>query len=534
MIERGVELPVVRQAKLLGVSRSSVYYTPRALPERDLRLMRRIDELHLELPFYGARKLADQLRREGHRVGRRHVATLMRRMGIEAQYRRPRTSLPARGAAIYPYLLAGLAIERPNQVWASDITYLPMAHGFLYLAAILDVASRKVLAFRLSNTLTADFCVEALEEALAKYGRPAIFNTDQGAQFTSDECIKTLTNAGVAISMDGKGRWIGRVDDWRGKHTSRGVAVSGGAGASVRFMGPVSSRRSSNRTCRFPASGSHARVSGLRLRHGRPTVGELVEAERLVEILVRVLAVPAASLPLSSDQPSLQTASGVFLDDPVRPDHSTLIEIAGPTAQQRVQRSHSFLGRFQIPPWRRLVMDSLDDALERFARRLRADKGTAVLAVEPPNRIPEKVERLFGYTREPSLPVIDRQPQPFHQPPHFREGGRAVAGTTADHEIIGIVDDVRIKPRTVAIAVPRQEKASEVEVRKKRRCRSSLRGASLPVTSFCRAGQPSSTSPLTHRCREPLFEHRQHRAIGHPTSDTLRQRTMRDCREVVG
>ena len=146
MIERGSEVAVARQAELLGLSRSSVYYTPRPVSERDLVLMRRIDELHLELPFYGSRKLAEQLQREGHEVGRRHVATLMRRMGIEALYRRPRTSLPARGAAIYPYLLAGLAIERPNQVWASDITYLPMAHGFLYLAAILDVASRKVLA----------------------------------------------------------------------------------------------------------------------------------------------------------------------------------------------------------------------------------------------------------------------------------------------------------------------------------------------------------------------------------------------------
>jgi putative transposase len=188
-----------------------VYYTPRPLSERDLRLMRRLDELHLQLPFYGSRKLAAQLRREGHEVGRRHVATLMRRMGIEALYRRPRTSIPARGAAIYPYLLSGLAIERPNQVWASDLTYLPMAHGFMYLVAILDVASRKVLAFRLSNTLTADFCVEALEEAMAKFGRPEIFNTDQGSQFTSDEWIKVLKDAGIAISMDGKGRWIDNV-----------------------------------------------------------------------------------------------------------------------------------------------------------------------------------------------------------------------------------------------------------------------------------------------------------------------------------
>lgn len=211
MIDRGAKVPVKRQAELLDLSRSSVYYTPRPLSERDLMLMRRIDELHLELPFYGSRKLADRLQREGHEVGRRHVATLMRRMGIEALYRRPRTSIPARGAAIYPYLLSGVAIERPNQVWASDITYLPMAHGFLYLVAILDVASRKVLAFRLSNTLTADFCVEALEEAIAKFGVPEIFNTDQGSQFTSEEWINVLKDAGVAISMDGKGRWIDNV-----------------------------------------------------------------------------------------------------------------------------------------------------------------------------------------------------------------------------------------------------------------------------------------------------------------------------------
>ena len=211
MIDRGAKVPVKRQAELLDLSRSSVYYTPRPLSERDLMLMRRIDELHLELPFYGSRKLADRLQREGHKVGRRHVATLMRRMGIEALYRRPRTSIPARGAAIYPYLLSGVAIERPNQVWASDITYLPMAHGFLYLVAILDVASRKVLAFRLSNTLTADFCVEALEEAIAKFGVPEIFNTDQGSQFTSEEWINVLKDAGVAISMDGKGRWIDNV-----------------------------------------------------------------------------------------------------------------------------------------------------------------------------------------------------------------------------------------------------------------------------------------------------------------------------------
>ena len=211
MIDRGSKLPVTRQAELLDLSRSSVYYTPRPLSDRDLGLMRRLDELHLQLPFYGSRKLTRELQKEGHEVGRRHVVTLMRRMGIEAIYRRPRTSIPAREATIRPYLLGNLAINRPNQVWASDITYLPMAHGFLYLVAILDVASRKVLAFRLSNTLSADSCVEALEEALAKFGAPEIFNTDQGSQFTSDEWIKVLDDAGVAVSMDGKGRWIDNV-----------------------------------------------------------------------------------------------------------------------------------------------------------------------------------------------------------------------------------------------------------------------------------------------------------------------------------
>jgi putative transposase len=211
MIDWGSRVAVRRQAELLDLSRSSVYYTPCALSDRDLRLMRRLDELHLQMPFYGSRKLTRELQKEGHDVGRRHIVTLMHRMGIEAIYRRPRTSIPAREATIRPYLLGNLIISRPNQVWASDITYLPMAHGFLYLVAILDVASRKVLTFRLSNTLTADFCVEALEEALAKFGAPEIFNTDQGSQFTSDEWTKVLDDAGVAISMDGKGRWIDNV-----------------------------------------------------------------------------------------------------------------------------------------------------------------------------------------------------------------------------------------------------------------------------------------------------------------------------------
>ena len=211
MIDGDREVTVKRQAQLLGVSRASVYYRPRPVSERDLKLMRRLDELHLEAPFYGARKLAAVLRREGHVIGRRQVGTLMRRMGIEAMYRRPRTSIPARGAAIYPYLLENVVIERPNQVWASDLTYLPMAHGFLYLMAILDIASRKVLAWRVSNTMSTDFCLEALDEALGKFGPPEIFNTDQGSQFTSEDWTTPLKGAGVAISMDGKGRWIDNV-----------------------------------------------------------------------------------------------------------------------------------------------------------------------------------------------------------------------------------------------------------------------------------------------------------------------------------
>jgi len=211
MIDRGAAMTVKRQAELLALSRASVYYRPREVSERDLLLMRRIDELHLEAPYYGARKLAVQLCREGNAIGRKHVRMLMRRMGIEALYRKPRTTIPAREAAIYPYLLEKRVIERANEAWASDITYVPMARGFLYLMAIIDLASRKVLAWRVSNTLTADFCVEALEEALAKFAPPEIFNTDQGSQFTSEEWLTPLKAAGVAISMDGKGRWIDNV-----------------------------------------------------------------------------------------------------------------------------------------------------------------------------------------------------------------------------------------------------------------------------------------------------------------------------------
>lgn len=211
MIDRGSQLSVTRQCEILDLNRTGVYYTPRPVSEADLTLMRRIDELHLGHPFYGARKLARQLQREGFEVGRLHVTTLMRRMGIEALYRKPRTSIPACGASIYPYLLGDLIIDRPNQVWASDLTYLPMAHGFLYLVAILDVASRKVLAFRVSNTLTPDFCVAALKEALACFGTPEIVNTDQGSQFTSADWTDVLKSHDIRISMDGKGRWIDNV-----------------------------------------------------------------------------------------------------------------------------------------------------------------------------------------------------------------------------------------------------------------------------------------------------------------------------------
>ncbi|WP_161914419.1 IS3 family transposase [Methylosinus sp. C49] len=207
MIDRSYELPIARQARALGVARSSVYYKPRPVSAEDLKLMRRIDELHLEHPFAGARMLRDLLRREGVVVGRRHVATLMKRMGIAAIYRRPNTSKPAPGHKIYPYLLRGVKIERPNHVWATDISYIPMRRGFVYLAAVVDVASRRVLAHRVSITMEAEFCVEALKEALAKHGRPEIFNTDQGSQFTGHDFTSVLLDAKIAISMDGKGSW---------------------------------------------------------------------------------------------------------------------------------------------------------------------------------------------------------------------------------------------------------------------------------------------------------------------------------------
>jgi putative transposase len=213
MINREHELSVVRQCELLELARSTAYYQPLPVSEADLALMRRLDELHLKWPFLGTRRLARLLNAEGLAVGRKHVATLMRKMGIAALYRKPRTSIPGTGAAhrVYPYLLRGLAIERPNQVWAADITYIPMAKGFLYLVAIMDWATRRVLSFRTSNTLTTDFCVEALAEALAQYGTPEIFNSDQGAQFTAEEFTRVLKQQHIRISMDGRGRWIDNV-----------------------------------------------------------------------------------------------------------------------------------------------------------------------------------------------------------------------------------------------------------------------------------------------------------------------------------
>lgn len=207
MIDRTHELPIARQAALLDLSRSAVYYQPVGVSDADLELMRRIDELHLAHPFAGSRMLKRLLRHDGFVVGRTHVRTLMRRMGVEAIYRRPRTSQPHPGHRVFPYLLRGQVIDRPNQAWALDITYLPMKRGFVYLVTVLDWASRRVLAWQLSNTLTADFCVEALETAIRCHGVPEIVNTDQGSQFTGEEFVATVLASGAKLSMDGKGAW---------------------------------------------------------------------------------------------------------------------------------------------------------------------------------------------------------------------------------------------------------------------------------------------------------------------------------------
>jgi len=204
-------LPKTRRCELLSVARSSAYYRPAPVSEEDLALMRLIDEMHLRWPFYGSRRLRDELQEQGHAVNRKRIQRLMRQMGLRALYPRRRTSQPGKGHKIYPYLLRDLAIERPNQVWATDISYIPMAKGFMYLVAIMDWHSRRVLSWRVSNTVDTDFCIEALEEALRRFGAPDIFNTDQGSQFTSEAFTGVLKDHGIDISMDGKGRWVDNV-----------------------------------------------------------------------------------------------------------------------------------------------------------------------------------------------------------------------------------------------------------------------------------------------------------------------------------
>jgi putative transposase len=207
MINPEHKLSLTRQATLLDLSRGCLYYQPVPVSERDLVLMRRIDELHLEWPFAGSRMLRDLLNGEGFAIGRRHVGTLMQKMGVEAIYRKCNSSKRHPEHPVFPYLLRHLSIDRPNQVWAADITYIPMARGFVYLMAVIDWYSRKILSWRISNSLTADFCVEALEEALNRHGQPEIFNTDQGSQFTSADFIEVLKRKKIQISMDGKGAW---------------------------------------------------------------------------------------------------------------------------------------------------------------------------------------------------------------------------------------------------------------------------------------------------------------------------------------
>ena len=211
MIDRQHPLSVVTQCKLLGLSRARIYRLPTLPSAEKLDLMRRIDKLHLDHPHMGSRSLRDQLNRQGIAISRGRVKGLMRKMGISAVYQKPRTTVPNLKHKVYPYLLRHRAITRPNDVWCADITYIPMAKGFAYLVAVMDWASRKVLSWRLSNTMTTDFCTDALEEAIARYGRPEIFNTDQGSQFTSEEFTGILKANNIAISMDGKGRWMDNV-----------------------------------------------------------------------------------------------------------------------------------------------------------------------------------------------------------------------------------------------------------------------------------------------------------------------------------
>ena len=207
MIDRTHDLPVVRQCQLLALARSTAYYVAEASSPEDLALMRRMDELHLEHPFAGSRMLRDMLKLEGHEIGRKRVSRLMEKMGIEALYRRPNLSRRHADHPIYRYLLRGLKIDRPNYVWATDITYISMRRGIVYLIAVIDWYSRKVLSWRVSNTMTTDFCLDAVRDAMARYGKPEIFNTDQGSQFTSHEFTQLLKDNDIRISMDGKGCW---------------------------------------------------------------------------------------------------------------------------------------------------------------------------------------------------------------------------------------------------------------------------------------------------------------------------------------
>jgi len=271
MIDREHDLPITKQAEALNISRSSIYYLPRPVPDSDLAIMRRLDELHLEFPFAGSRMLRGLLAAEGCKIGRRHVKTLMRRMGIEALYRRPRTSKPEPGHNIFPYLLRGIEIARPNQVWAMDITYIPMERGYVYLTVVLDWFSRRVLSWRLSITMEASFCVETLEEALARYGKPDIFNTDQGSQFTGQAFTGVLASHGIAISMDGKGAWRDNVFVerlWRSvkrrsicgpttpsaKHARRSAAISTSTTAAARIRALTASRPIKRTSIRCPSA----------------------------------------------------------------------------------------------------------------------------------------------------------------------------------------------------------------------------------------------------------------------------------------
>jgi putative transposase len=208
MIDPDHKLPITNQVELLDLSRSSVYYVARPVPDADLEFMKLIDRLHLEYPFAGARMMRDMLHLKGFKIGRRHVATLMRTMGLEALYRKKSTSKRNPEHKVYPYLLRGLTIDQPNHVWCADITYIPMERGFVYLFSVLDWATRRVLAWRLSNTMTTDFCIEAVEDAISRYGCPEIFNTDQGSQFTDHDFVKLIKDDNaISLSMDGKGCW---------------------------------------------------------------------------------------------------------------------------------------------------------------------------------------------------------------------------------------------------------------------------------------------------------------------------------------